>query len=130
MEGSSSHNNPLLQPMLSLGNTHSAGNTPTHARRRGIPSRFRLVLAVTGALFVACLVNNGILMPMDQAVFEWTLKGCPVKILELTTTMEATYQVLLRRCCCCLAAAVCWLTPCFKRLGSISYVFEHGYQKN
>ena len=80
---------PLEAPR---GGGHSNGSSPTHRRRAGL-SRFRLTLAIGGALTLLLLLNNGSIMPMDQATLEWTLQGCPVKILDLTTTMEATYRV-------------------------------------
>lgn len=74
------------------GYVAAPGGSPTH-RRRGL-SRFRLFVAISGALVLAFLANNyAALMPMDRALYEWSLKGCPTKILDLTTTMQASYQV-------------------------------------
>jgi hypothetical protein len=74
------------------GYNHVAGGSPT-CRRRGL-FRFRLSVALSGVLVVAFLMNNwAALMPMDRELYEWSLKGCPAKILDLTTTMQASYQV-------------------------------------
>ncbi len=70
----------------------SAGNTPTHGgRRRGVLRRNSLI-AVAALAAAALVLNNSALRP-DPALEAWSLKGCPVKILDLTTTMEAQYQV-------------------------------------
>jgi hypothetical protein len=62
-------------------------------RRRGL-SHFRLCVAISAAFMVGILLNSwSILLPMDQALYQWSLKGCPAKILELTTTMAATHKV-------------------------------------
>lgn len=61
-------------------------------RRRGL-SHFRLCVAISAAFMVGILLNSwSILLPMDQALYQWSLKGCPAKILELTTTMAATHK--------------------------------------
>ena len=96
-----------------------SGSSPTH-RRRGL-SRWKAHFAASAIVVALFLLNNGTLMPENPALVDWTLKGCPVKILDLTTTMEATYQVRRRggalcRCRCCrlrwLAFLLClWLSP-------------------
>ncbi|KAL4427608.1 hypothetical protein ABPG75_001697 [Micractinium tetrahymenae] len=69
----------------------SAGSTPTHAgRRRGV-LRLNMLVAVAALAAAALVLNNTALRP-DPALEAWSLKGCPVKILDLTTTMEAQYQ--------------------------------------
>jgi hypothetical protein len=87
------------------GYTAVSGGSPTH-RRRGL-SRWKAHFAVSAILVALFLLNNGTLMPENPALVEWTLKGCPVKILDLTTTMEATYQVRRRggTLCCLLVLA-------------------------
>ena len=72
-----------------------AGNSPSYARRRGA-SRWKAGFAISAMLVAAFLLNNGTLVAENPALVEWTLKGCPLKILDLTTTMEATYQVRQR----------------------------------
>lgn len=69
----------------------SAGGTPTHRRR---PEKRVRVLASLATLAVAAvLFNSGVLSPVDPALVAWSLKGCPQKILDLTTTMESQYKV-------------------------------------
>lgn len=89
---------------LHAGLLGSAGSTPTHRsatgtpthRARGVERRGRYVAGLAVLAAVGVLLNWGALAPMDPALVAWSLKGCPQKILELTTTMEAQYQA--RRC--------------------------------
>lgn len=55
--------------------------------------RRNLLLAVSTLAVAAVFLNNAPLLGMDPALEAWTDKGCPIKILELTTTMEAQYKV-------------------------------------
>ena len=84
----------LYSPLLPSSTSVSPNVTPTHSGRRRAVSRFRLGLVVSGLLVLALVLRNaGNLLPLDPAIEAWTLQGCPVKILELTSTMEATYKV-------------------------------------
>lgn len=73
----------------------SVGSTPTHRRRR--ERRLHWVVAFAALAAVCVILNSGALAPTDPFLVSWSLKGCPQKILELTTTMEAQYEVGLRR---------------------------------
>lgn len=71
----------------------SAGSTPTHVGRRRGMLRLNTLVAVAALAAAALVLNNTALRP-DPKLEAWSLQGCPVKILDLTTTMEAQYQVL------------------------------------
>lgn len=68
----------------------SAGSTPTHRRRK--EKQLRVIAAVAALAAAVLLLNSGVLSPADPALVAWTLKGCPSKILDLTTTMESQYK--------------------------------------
>ena len=69
----------------------SAGGTPTHRRRP--EKRVRVMAALAALALAAVLLNSGVFAPVDPALLAWSLKGCPQKILDLTTTMEDQYKV-------------------------------------
>lgn len=74
----------------------SAGNTPTAAaaaRRRSLARSLRTLLAAAALGVAALLLLNGPILGPDPTLVAWSLKGCPVKILELTTTIKAQYKV-------------------------------------
>ncbi|PSC68981.1 hypothetical protein C2E20_7512 [Micractinium conductrix] len=77
----------------------SAGNTPTAAaaaRRRSLARSLRTLLAAAALGVAALLLLNGPILGPDPTLVAWSLKGCPVKILELTTTIKAQYKAAVQ----------------------------------